>query len=232
MKSIQDVVNNKVKTMIEDGTLEKSIETGIENAIKSAIDNQFKSFGNITKAIETCLDEGLKINTKELPFETYNQQMLVAIKTKLGNLFASEASDKFMQEMDKILAPAPKEMPFNEFIETIVGFWKTDEPWDASDLDEYASIELTCKNSGSMVSHSLDMWEQKESSFGSKHQPTLHVYIINGQIRINHGHGYNPTCFSETDAYVFRLYAAGTTLIGIDDFNKDDCDLMLKDLND
>jgi hypothetical protein len=229
METIQKVVADKVKSMVGDGIIQKAIEDGVSAAITKAISNQFQSYGAITKLIEKAIEDGLKINLNDVPFETYNEQMLVAVKSKLGTMFQGAAADKFMAEMDKILAPAPSEMPIKEFVETVAGFWKSDEPWDADDLDEEATVDIEKNEYGSV---SLNMWKQKENSSGFSTRPNsadLQLYIIKGKIRINHRQEYNPICFHEHEAFVFKLYAAGTILTGIDSFNADDCDLALKE---
>ena len=229
MKDIQTIVNDKVREMIEGGAITEAIEKGIEDAISKAIDSQFKSYGGITKQIETALDDGLRINKSDLPFETYNQQMLVAVKAKLGNMFQGAASERFLQEIDNVLEPAPQEITLQELVEKVVSIWKTDEPWDAEHLDEYATVETKENDYGGI---SIKIWKQTDSSNYSSYKRTadLHLFITNDVIRINHTHSYNPTCFQEHEAFIFKLYAAGTKITGIEDFDADDCDLTLKDL--
>lgn len=228
MQEIQKIVNDKVQSMVDDGSIQGAIEDGVSKAITKAISSQFESYGSITKQIEDAMKDGLAINVKDLPFESYNEQMLVAVKARIGALFQGTASDKFMTEMDKLLAPAPQEIPIKEFVETVAGFWKTDEPWDAGDLDDYATVEIEETDYGSV---SLQMWKQKVSSYGSRANiADLRLYISKeGAIRINHGHGYNPTCFHEHEAFIFKLYAAGTIITEIDGFDPDDCNLTLKE---
>lgn len=233
MQVIQDLVNKKVLEMVNDGTIQKSIESGVQKAITSAIDSQFQSYGNITKQIDDVLKNGLQINIKDLPFETYNEQMLVAVKAKLGNMFHGLAAEKFLSEIDKTLAPVPKEISIKELVETIVKEWKTEEPWDADNLDQYATVEIE-KFDYSRNSQTLKMWKQKESasSFSSRaNSADLELFIIDGVIRINHKQHYNPTCFQEHEAFIFKLYAAGTLITGIKDFDADDCDLTLKEID-
>jgi hypothetical protein len=76
------------------------------------------------------------------------------------------------------------------------------------------------------------MWKQKESysSYSSRSNTAdLQLYISNNKIRISHKSAYNPTCFSDEEALIFKLYAAGTIIAGLEDFDADDCDLTLKD---
>ncbi len=232
MEGIQEIVNQKVSTMVAEGAIQEAIESGVSNAIEKAIKSQFESYGSITKQIEKALEEGLRINTKNIPFESYNEQMLVAVKSRVGSLFQSQASERFMDEMDKILAAPPKEMTAKELVETIAAMWKTDEPWDASELDDYATVELEEGDGVLRNTYTLKMWKQKESSssyLSQANSPDIQLYIIDGSIRISHKQSYNPTCFAEHEALIFKLYAAGTVITGIEDFDADDCDLTLKD---
>lgn len=235
MKELQEIINNKVQQMVNENVIQEAIEKNIEKAIQEAIAQQFASYGNLTKQIKKGLEEGLQINLNDLPFETYNQQMLVAVKQKVGFMFAHEASTKFMEEMDKVLAPAPKEISINELVETVAESWKTDEPWDAIDLDDDATVELEQHSWGSGDSFTLKMWKQKASSslYSSvTNRPDLEVFISSGNIRISHNQSYNPTCFSEHEAFIFKLYAAGALITGLENFDPDECDLTLKPYED
>lgn len=229
MDTISHIANSKVNQMIEDGSIQDMIEKGIFKAIETAISNQFQAYGSITKQIEDAIKNGLSINVDDLPLETYNQQMLVALKTKLGNMFQGLAAEKFMAEIDNTLAPAPKEISMKAIVETIVGFWKSDKPWNDDDVDEYATVKAEENEYGGA---SLNMWKKKERisaySLTTKNSPDFNIYITGNKIRINHNHKYNPTCFSPEEAFIFKLYAAGTTVTGIKDFDPDNCDLALK----
>lgn len=231
MKELEKIVNDKVAEMSASGAIQEAIETGVVKAINRAIESQFESFGSITKQIEEAMKSGLQINTNDLPFETYNQQMLVAIKGKLGDMFAGAAAEKFLSEIDKMLEPAPKELSVDSFFEKIAEFWKTDEPWDADDLDERATIEIDRHNDSCIDGISFKMWKKKSNAYGTRSRSEdLHLYVsADGRIRISHGQAYNPTCFDAHEAFIFKLYAAGTIITGIDNFDPDDCELTLKE---
>lgn len=133
-----------------------------------------------------------------------------------------------------MLEPAPKEMTINSFVETIISFWKTDEPWDADHLDEYATVEVEPYRDTTSNDITLKMWKKKEESTrysATTNQPIMELFILSGVIRISHKYRYNPTRFSDTEAFVFKLYAAKTVLTGIEDFDPEDCDLTLKDMD-
>lgn len=229
MQELQKIVNDKVVAMTEDGSIQKTIECAIEKTITESIQQELVSYGSIAKQIKEGIENGLKIDLHDVPFETYSQQMGVAVKTRLGNLFAEDASSKFIQEIDELLKPAPKEMPIKDFVEQVVEFWRTDDPCNCGDMQESAEVELLKDEKYDW--YGLTFWKDRgkysrsnNSSMGSD----LHLMVnSDGKIRINHGQSYNPTCFSDHESYVFKLYSAGTVLTGLEDFDPEDCDLTL-----
>ena len=236
MTDIQKVASEKISQLAESGKIKEVIEESIEKAITQAIKTEFETYGSITTQIKKAIDEGLQININDLPFETYNQQMSVVVKQRLGNLFAGAASERFIEEIDKTLEPAPREITIVDFVNTICRFWYTDDWNSFDDYDEYATVRIEDHNwSTSIISKSLRIWKQLEATgyrASGENQPNMHLYISDGKIRINHEHKYNPYCFSETEAYVFKLYAAGTTITGIEDFDQDDCNLQIRESRD
>lgn len=233
MQEIQKIVNAKVQSMVEDGSIQKVVEQGVEKAIEKALNDQFRVYGGISKQLDEALKNGLQINIKDLPFETYNQQMLAAIKQRLGSMFHGAATERFRDEMDKLLAPAPKEMSVKALVEAIVALWKSDEAWGNDDFDAEASVELESHSYGG---YTLEMWKERDSRYGGANRPDVQLYITGGgdqeegmTIRINHKHRYNPTCFSSAEALVFKLYAAGTVITGLSEFDVFECDLTLKE---
>lgn len=227
MRELQELVNKKVESMVNDGTVQAIIESGVEKAIVKAIEGQFDTWGAISKAMKEALENGLKIDLNELPFETYNQQMAAAVHQRANKFFADEGLRRLQEELDKVFEPAPQEMAIHEFVEKIVEFWKVDNPCEAEDVDECATVRI---EKDSKKYFSIKMWKQLKSSYLSgENSPCIHVFVLNGKIGINHRHRYNPTCFNQVDEFIFRLYAAGTKITGIEDFDEYDCDLRLHD---
>lgn len=224
MKTIEDVAGKAVKEMIASGKVEELIKLNIEKSISSAISSQFQSYGDLTKTIETAMKEGLKIDTSEIPFDSYNAQMLVAIKERLGSMFAGNAYEHFLSQIDDLLGTPPKEIECGDFLEKIAEFWKTDEPWD-SDMDYRMNVEITKYDNCGKGDND---WNIKLST-GERFGDDLHLFILGGKIRINHSQSFNPTCFRDPDAYVFKLYGAGTIITGIADCDPDNLDLVIKD---
>ncbi len=217
MNSIQEVVNAKVLEMIEGGAIQKKIEESIQQSIETAIDIQFRSYGSITKQIEKVFEDGLKINTKNIEFDSYNQVMLSAVKMKLNQYFAEESSSKFILQLDEMFQPAPKEIDVHDFVNQIVKYWKDDNE-SYNDWEDYANAEWNSERSH------LKIWVN-ETGYRSSKAKEVELYIRDEQIRISHRMQYNPTALFGDDALIFRLYSAGTKIVGVQDFDSDNCDL-------
>lgn len=223
MQTIQQIANEKIQSMIDSGSIKTAIEDGIQKAINSAILNQFERYGTITKQIEEAIQNGLKIDTKNIDFQSYNEQMLIAVKAKIGGMFQGQASERFLSEIEKILDPAPKEISIISLVNSIVRFWKSETDYDDESCDDEASIDFKNNEHGG---YSLKI-SKNNKSYGYKND--INIYIDDGKIRINHSHNYNPTCFSQAEAFIFKLYAAGTVITDISGFDPYECDLVLKD---
>ncbi len=232
MKEMQSIVNEQVLKMCDSGEIQKAIEDGVKRSIDSAIAKQFESYGNITKQINKVFDEKLKVDTSEIDIPCYNQIMTIAINQKISEFFLDKAGKKLMDSMEGILSPLPSEMSIVEFVNKICEFWKTDEPWDCDDLDDYATVELiTSENVSSWFD--LKMWKKKESTYSHLSNRDLsedvHLMINKDDGKIRLRHRWNPTSLYYEDAFIFKAYSSGMKLTGLDSFDpEDDCDLTLK----
>jgi len=232
MKELNQIINDKMAELLTNGVIEKAIEEKLENALQEAIRDQFSYSGAIKKSIETAMKEGLGIDLSNIDFDSYNQQMLTAVKVKVGNMFAGGAVAKFNEDMDELFKVAPKEVSINELVNIVVKHWQKDDYRDNDSFDEYATVELEESSYGS---YSLSIWKKLESSSTSiyssgKNRADVVLFINQeGELRINHRHSYNPTCFDEVETFIFKLYSAGTKITGLDEFDADDCELQILD---
>lgn len=223
MKSIQKVVEAKVSEMVEGGAVERMIGESVEKAITSSVKSLFESYGGITREITKVLEEGLRVNVKDIPFESYNAQMLVAIKQRLGNMFQGVAYEHFLEQIEGLLKPVPKELSINDLLEFVASTWKDEWCLDDDDREDYLDVDIKRHDD---ARHSYSIRLKKRATDGEF--DGVHIYLWNGKIRINHNQRFNPTCFSPVDAYIFKLYAAGTLITGMAEFNPDMLNLELR----
>lgn len=230
MKEINEIVNNHIKNMQSEGLLQKAIEEGVQKAVMKAIDEQFNSWGGITKQLEGIFKESLKVDPKALDLQTYNSVMKDAIHLRMKKHLEEEAATKMLESLEKLFMPMPAEMKTDEFIKMICEYWKSDDPCSCfDDMDEYATVEVKFgEESYNRDSCHLKIWKKKEtSSYSSRSSsPDVDIYIINGVVRLKHE--FNPTHLHEEEGVIVKAYAAGTKLIDIADYDPDDYEYELR----
>jgi hypothetical protein len=219
---IQAIVDKKIAELTASKQIEALIEKGVEDAIENAIKESFSRYGSLATQIEKGLQEGLQVNFKEVDFDAYNAQMLVFIKGQINGLFESEITERFRKQIGNVIDTPPKEIEFTAFIEKILSFWRSDEEHGDS---QTAHVEVGGNPSfQNRKTPSVKIWKDSDkTNYGAD----IELYIIDEKIRINHNQHYNPTCLSNVEAYLFNLYAAGTSIKNIHEFDEDKCDLCI-----
>tara|TARA_Y100001001_G_scaffold59284_2_gene56150 strand:- start:16924 stop:17625 length:702 start_codon:yes stop_codon:yes gene_type:complete len=230
MKEINEIVNNHISSLQSEGILQKAIEEGVGKAVMKAIEEQFNSWGGITKQLEAIFKEKLLIDASNLDLPTYNHVMGQAVKMRIEKHLTEEAGARMMASIEELLTPMPAEIKTHDFIEKICEYWKSDDPCSCyDDLDEYATVEVTENDGVLRDSYNLKIWKQrKEDSYlrSRDRSPDVHLYIIEGEIRLSHT--FNPTRLREEESVIVKAYTAGTKLIDIDEYDPDDYEYELK----
>ncbi|RVU32678.1 hypothetical protein [Neptunomonas marina] len=217
---IKAIVDAQVSEMIKSGALQKSISDQVENTINLAVSEVFSRHGEFHKSLETVLKEIVRIDPNDFSIPEYNQQMLVGVREKLGNLFAGQAAEKFNAEIDALLAPAPKEISLHELVSNVCELWRDFESYEKDDWLDEVDIDFEENDGCLRGSYNLKMRAGSEDK--------VELYISGHTIRISHRFEYNPTAaFNAVDSYIFKLYAAGTVITDIDAFYIDRVDASL-----
>lgn len=227
MKEIQDIVNAKVLEMSESGEIQKQVEDGVKQAIDKAISRQFESYGTITKQLEDAFKENLLLDKRSLDIPSLNAVMTEVVNANINEFYKGQAADKLHNLMREKLAPLPNEMTLVEFVNMICKEWFVDDLGYYDDVDDYATVELT---ESSRWHYALKLWKKKESNYGRDNSPDIHLVINKDSCTLQGRHGStNPYYLFDVDALIFKAYSQGVIFTGIKGFDKDDCELQLKD---
>lgn len=218
---IQEVINQKTAELIGNGTFDAVISKAVETAVTDAIKSQFGSYGPIRKQLDELMTANLKINPKDIAFAAFTEQMNVAIKAKMGGLFVSLALEKFNKEIDQLLAPAPASITLVDLVQEI-----------ACLRARHGDFEDEIMRDSSVLAHvyvDTPSWAYRGSTeslnvficFGDERKKDgIELFLINGKIRINHSFEYNPTIFDPAGTLIFKLYAAGTEITEVQEWEE------------
>lgn len=228
MDLFEKAVSKKIAEMVKDGSIETKISEEVGKAVSKSIEEQFNYGGILKRQIESAVEDGLRFDLKKIDFDSYNQQMLSAIKQKLGGLFHGQAYEHFLSQIDELLEPAPKEVSIDKILEMVAEEWREDDPFYDDSLDDVMEVEIDEYDCGGDEGDwTIQMWKKRKSHHG-KNISDLRLLLLGNKIRINHRQKFNPTCFSKAEAFIFKLYAANSTVTGIADCDPERLDLALK----
>jgi len=226
MKEIQDIVNAQVLKMTESGEIQAAVEKGVKDSINKAINEQFGSWGGITKQLESAFKENLLLDNRNLDIPSLNAVMTEVVNTNINEFYKGQAAEKLHTLMKEKLAPLPNTMKLSEFVDLICKEYKVEDYDSFDEVDYYATIEFSKSNYSWF---DLKVWKKKENSYGRDNGADLQLTISkDGKLQGRHG-STNPYYLFDVDALVFKAYSQGVIFTDFEDFNEDDCDLSLKD---
>lgn len=143
-------LENQIKSVIEqklaDGTVEKLVAEKFEQGINNALDNMFRSYGDITEVIEKQLK---KVMIPYIEKHDFNQY-LIKLDTVLTELSNSVIKDnkKILDNFKTLMEPVPKEIKsselFNKWLEYAADNIETDGlEVEFDDRPSYETVEVT-----------------------------------------------------------------------------------------
>lgn len=144
--SIKDVISNK----LVDGTIEKLVSEQLEKGVTNALDNLFRSYGDVTKVIEE------KVKSVMIPYlENYDySQYLLKLDNVLVEVLKNSALDnkKLLENFKELMTN--KEMPKSIKMSDIFKEWKkyASKEVDTSELEEdcgeyeYLEVRMSCED--------------------------------------------------------------------------------------
>lgn len=143
--SIKDVISHK----LEDGTIEKLVSEQLEKGVTNALENLFRSYGDVTKIIEE------KIKSVMVPYlENYDySKYLVKLDNVLVEVLKNSALDnkKLLENFKDLMTS--EEIPKLIKLSDIFNEWKNyaAKEVDTSELDddcgeyEYLEVSMSCE---------------------------------------------------------------------------------------
>lgn len=222
MKELNELVQNKLNEMAESGAIEQLVSDQVEKLVANALSDTFRSYGPLSKKLEEAFKTGLDVDFGKIDYASYNQIMLTAVQGHIDNYFGKQMRKDLDEQIETLLSVPPKEISLDDLADNLVKLIRN----NLDEEDDYLSsisFEVEKRTYGNRLIVKLD-------TNGSEKE-ICHLYLGSDSvatIRINHRHNqpFNPTWPRGLDgaisAYIFKLYAAKTTITKIEDFDADD----------
>lgn len=114
--AVDKIVNSKVKSMIDSGSIAKMIESKIESVVESVVNEELKSYSDFGKNLKEYINKSIQVNFDDLGFEGYNETLLRVISKVYKNSMESAHLEKVKNITEEMLANPPELVKFSELI--------------------------------------------------------------------------------------------------------------------
>lgn len=173
--AIRDVLNEK----LTDGTVELLVAKNIEQGINSALQDMFRSYGDMTKVIENKLKDVMVPYIENHDFSQY----LVKMDAVLLELSKSAIPENkvMLENFQTLMTPAPKSIKVSELFQKWCEYAQENIDTDNLDVDyadeptyEYTDVSMTFEQ---FSQSSYSIYHYGELTFVSDHDEKLNISI-------------------------------------------------------
>ncbi|MBP2564600.1 hypothetical protein J2766_001159 [Agrobacterium tumefaciens] len=114
--NLQDYILAEVMRKTSEEHIRQLIDKKIDEAIKGAVDDEFRYGGNLKKQLTTAVGAALTIGDK-IDVPAYGVMVMALLREKLDANINELLNVKLASEMQDLLQIAPKELKFSDVIE-------------------------------------------------------------------------------------------------------------------
>ncbi|MDP9837570.1 hypothetical protein J2T09_002322 [Neorhizobium huautlense] len=117
--ALQDFILAEVVRKSSEENVRSLIEKKIDEAIKGAVDDAFRSYGSVYKQIQTAVGNALAVGD-DINVPAYGVMVMNLLREKLDASVSELLRGKIAEDMDELLKIAPKEVKFSEIVESMI----------------------------------------------------------------------------------------------------------------
>ena len=230
MQELNDLFKKAVEEYTSSREIEERIKAQVKKTFDDLIDSAF-SYGDIKDKIKAVIKENVRIDPSQVDLGTYNVMLEDALKRKLLEFKENESAKRFADTLDKMFGTPPKQIDIHDFVNTVIEK-KKEDCYDIEDYREHAKVETKSDFEGTYKTFDITIEFEKESRYPSGDKVSLHLTCFNSdkwKIGISHKQHVNPTAMYDIEAYIFQLYAAGTEILDVEEFNEHALETRLRD---
>lgn len=231
---LEKEINTRMAAHLSSQKFNEQLQGTVETMINETVKSMF-SYGELRDAIRAGFKERIAIDLNAIDFAHVNQVVTDLVKKKCHAAFNQPMLEKLSKELDDMFQPAPAEIT----MQGIVDLWKEDLVDEcACDGVENILVEISrADHDRKDGSGTIKIWnggKKSSKSYMSSSDrdidPDLHVYVIDGKIRLIHdvttknGRNSLATNIHGKEAKIFMMYCAGTVISDFKGFDTDDLD--------
>lgn len=144
-KPLHELVQEAATKLLTPEMVETKVMAAMEKLVESAIDEHFRSYGDIGKQVSKNIRDQLGV--PEIELAPYSGQMLNMLKARMDAITSEIVSERMKELVDDIAGKAPKEITTNEIVAKLL------EQAVDNNYDEGTATKISCHidSSGSQL---------------------------------------------------------------------------------
>jgi hypothetical protein len=221
MKEIQNLINEKFEAMVNDGTIEKVIESKLSSCINDVFESAFRSYGSFTKHFEKQVEASIEQGMFKLELEPYVSTINTFVKQKLASHLEGEALQQIGKSIDSMFNPVPSEITMQEMVNMVQEAYKDDD-YDGN--QEHLSMDCEASDYGWFT---LKFWKNKEEvGYSTKRTSDADIELhigSDGELRWLEGGNKNYGAHNhDVESIFYRMVIKHTKITDIRSCDQDD----------
>lgn len=250
MQDFSAAVNTAMQDMINNGKIEEIIKAKLEKTVESAIDDALRSYSDFGKQLSKHIQDSLKVDVTNVNLQEYGKTVLGLVEGLVNKHIQHATQGKLLEQLNDLFESPPAKVTLQELIDSYKGEEEDEAHSDGheccglmiekSDYD-YLYIGFNpCRNKAKYGSYSSsseriakvndcelqlhmkkpekssELYELKWISFGGHRGETTKQFL--------------PTMLHGMARRLYQMYCSGT-LVDIDSLNEDDYELAYNWVN-
>lgn len=206
---IEQTVSETMAELIDSGFVKNTIKAQLEKAIKEAVGDVMRSYGDFGKALEAKMKEALGVDFKAIELPNYNQIVSNWVREIVDATLIADGKKQIEKNLATFFKPLEKsEWKITEIIEKFLEDIREEDHSNYSD-----EITFIVERDGRWTYFYFDA-EKKDRKYACKHRIGVtdgHIFTIN--IDGHDGKEVKFDRFYGFEGFLFKLYATKAKVI-------------------
>lgn len=217
---LNNLVNEQMKRLVDDGIVEKMVKEKLEETVKDAVNDLLRPYSDFGKELRKAVAESVKVNFNNLKLPTYNQMILDEVQKSVDLNIREGGLGEVKRTLVEILDNTPKEFNLSEILDTfkdeiIDGYdWEEDDDNLGDEITLHIEHDKSLYTSNSYTHIYFDVLEDLQK-YKCRYQIDLHNGIIYS-VKID-GSEYKPRYIynglAKLETLLFKIHSSGAKIV-------------------
>lgn len=129
---LNKIIHDAIEERITEDFVKQEVDKRVESLVTNVIEEQMRSYGDISKAISAAVKESIQVKDLDLP--NYGAMVSTMVKNKIEELVHPLIAGKLANDMEELLTLAPKTVKLSRIVEDMMKESAAYEDGDTGDL--------------------------------------------------------------------------------------------------